>query len=122
MKAPRWRAAAALTAVAVILLLIYRPRSPGTTQIESLTGDAPQPREELVLRWSELDGARYLVTLSTKDQHQLFRANGLTKPEATVPEVALKDVPAGAELSWHVEATLAGGAKAESPAFPLKLR
>lgn len=124
---PRWAAAGAIAA-AVLLFVFVRPktvepvyRGETAPQIRSLlTGDA-QPRSALVLRWSGPAGARYSVTLATKDLRQLFRASGLTQTEAPVPETAFKDVARGTELIWRVEASLPGGNRTESPAFSLKL-
>lgn len=124
----RWRAVGAVAAAAAILFLVYRPKPSepvyrGETgpQIQSLLGAGPQPRSELILRWSGPAGARYSVTLATKDLRQLYRASGLVKAEAPVPETAFKDLPAGAELIWRVEAVLPGGARTDSPAFLLKI-
>jgi hypothetical protein len=125
---PRWAAAGAIAAAAAILLLVFRPkpveptyRGETAARIQSLLASEAQPRAGLVLRWSGPAGARYSVTLATKDLRQLFRASGLKAPEAPVPEGAFKEIAPGAELIWRVEALLPDGSRTESDAFSLKL-
>ena len=124
---PRWAAAAAIAA-SILLLVFFRAkpveptyRGGNTTQIQSLLTSDAQPRTALVLRWSGPAGARYSVTLATKDLRQLFRAGGLARAEAPVPEAAFKDLPPRTELIWRVEALLPDGSRVESEAFSLNL-
>jgi hypothetical protein len=126
----RWAAVAGLAvaaSLAVVVVLRARPVEPvyrgeAGAVVRSLLPDEPQPRAALILRWEGPPGARYGVTLTSKDLRKLFRASGLERPEVRVPPSALTGVEPGAELIWQVEATLADGTRSASPAFLLRLR
>ncbi len=125
----RWVAPIAGVALAASLLLFARAHQPqtdaapafrgaGDGAIQSLLPDVPQPRREgLLLRWSGPPGARYSLQVATASLDQLFRAHGLTEPQALVPAPALAGLPPGAQLVWRVEATLPDGRRVQSPAF-----
>jgi hypothetical protein len=130
LRRARWTAVGGLAvaaSLAVVVFLRARPVEPtyrGDTLavVRSLVPDEPQPRAALILRWAGPEGARYGVTLTTKDLRKLFRASGLERPEVRVPPSALTGVEPGAELIWQVEATLADGTRSASPAFLLRLQ
>jgi hypothetical protein len=52
----------------------------------------------------------------------LHRALGLATTELRVPQEALSGQPAGAQLRWTVEATMADGQTIESPLFVFELK
>ena len=76
------------------------------------------PRESFLLRWSAgPEGARYRVRVSDPDLETLDEARELETAEHLVPEEALAALPAGAEVFWLVEMTLADGSTVTSETF-----
>jgi len=94
------------------------PRSPALRQLspESL------PRSNFLLRWSGAPaGARYTLTVTTRDLTRIHELSGVAQPEARVPEKALAGVRADQVLVWTVEALLPDGQRLVSPAFLVRL-
>jgi hypothetical protein len=81
---------------------------------------AALPRAACVLRWTDL-GARYSVSVLSKDLRPLAAADGLERPEYTVPAAALEPVPTGGEIVWSVEARWPDGRRLVSPTFVSRL-
>jgi hypothetical protein len=74
-------------------------------------------RDECVLRWTGIEGARYDVEVATMDLLFLARAEALHVNEYTVPPEALAGLPASSRLVWRVEAVLPDGRRMKSEAF-----
>jgi hypothetical protein len=118
-------AAAAGLLVAVPLLRSPGPppapaalRGQGSAELVPLLPEGAIPRRRALLRWSPAgEGARYTVTVATRDLTPLFTASNLAATELLVPEEALSAVPPGGEILWTVEARLADGRRAGPPAF-----
>ena len=127
----RWMAfaiAAAVAAAAAPLLLRAPSRKEAelrgeaeSTRLHSLSG-ATLPRSRCLLRWTSAGaGARYDVSVATKDLRALHSARGLGTPEALVPEAALAGVPARTELVFMVTASLPDGTRMRSGALLVRV-
>jgi hypothetical protein len=121
---------AALAAAAAIALIPWSRRSPPLPPATRAVEEAPLhalsaealPRARFVLRWTAAgEGARYSLTVTTRDLSLVHERTGLAATEDVVPETALKNLPAGALLGWTVEALLPGGKRISSPAFLVRL-
>jgi hypothetical protein len=86
--------------------------------VSRLPEDAPLPRADCVLRWSEApEGTRWSLQLSSEDLSLVHRADSLTKSEYRVPAEVLAAVPPGTKLLWQVEARLPDGQVRRSATF-----
>jgi hypothetical protein len=130
---PRWVSWPALAAAAAVLLalpLAIRPpraaappalRAQDAPALRSMVPErAAVPRAACVLRWSDV-GARYSVTVLSKDLRPLASARGLERPEYTVEAAALTPVASGGEIVWSVEARWPDGRRLASPTFVNRL-
>lgn len=126
---PLWAAAAVM--VLGLPVLMWAPgnrgpeplRAPPGPAILSLLPDAtPVPRSRCLLRWSDVGGgARYSVSVLSKDLRPLASAERLERPEHLVSPDALKAVPPGGEIVWSVEARWPDGRRLGSRAFVNRL-
>lgn len=122
-----WAAAAAAMVLVVVGLQLRAPqvappgsgyRQPGTTGIQSLlTAGETLLRQELVLRWSGPEGARYRLWVTSDDGTLLAEARDLEAAEYRVPEAALADLPPGSRILWRVDADLVDGGSLASSTF-----
>ncbi len=122
---------AALAAAAVLVLMIAPPsdspappefRAGESTAIRSLLpADEPLARASCLLRWSEVEGARYSVVISDAQLAVIAQARDLTSPQFQVPAESLAQLTAGAELYWQVEAVLPDGSSRSSTTFVHRL-
>ncbi len=98
-------------------------RSGEQLAIRSLTPeDRPAPRSGLILSWTPgPEGTRYDVSVATADLEVIARGRGLNETRFEVPEIGLRELPAGASLIWRVEARLPDGSVVVSPAFLVRL-
>jgi hypothetical protein len=98
-------------------------RDPGRIAIESLVPENEAiPREELVLRWTPVAGARYDVTVTTESLQVVSTARDLESPEHRVAAQSLSGIPAGGRLYWQVTARLPGGVEERSRTFVATVR
>jgi hypothetical protein len=125
---PAWAAAAAVAVIGLGLLLPWRhPHPVVRTQegpaIRSLLPESSSlPRDRCVLRWSDAgQGARYGVSVLSKDLQPLAAADGLEHPDYAVPPGVLQAVPPGGEIVWSVETRWPDGRRLASPAFVTRL-
>lgn len=110
-------AALALAAGLVLYARATRPstapgwRSPDEGEVRLQVADGQVlPRDAFILRWEPAGvGASYAVFVSTADLRDVARGLGLSGTTFQVPASALVALPAGARLSWRVEATLPDG-------------
>ena len=80
------------------------------------------PRDQFVLRWSAGPaGTTYVVRLSTADLATLLERTDIGVPELAVPGSVLKNVKAGDELLWQVEARLPDGRRVVSQTFVVRV-
>lgn len=125
-----WLAAAAsvllVAGLGVFLRLPERevPAYRGTDErrIESqLRPDVPLTRAAPVLRWTQVDGARYRVRVLTSELALLEEAEDLTTAEHRVADTTLRRLRAGDRLLWQVEARVPGRAPITSPTFTARV-
>ncbi|MFP2912187.1 hypothetical protein ACLESD_45640, partial [Pyxidicoccus sp. 3LFB2] len=91
--------------------------------VSRLPEDAPLPRADCVLRWSEgPEGTRWTLQLSSEDLSLVHRADSLAKSEYRVPAEVLAPLPAGTKLLWQVEARLPDGRVQRSATFVNRLQ
>jgi hypothetical protein len=81
----------------------------------------PLSRKDPVLRWTGIDGARYRVTVLTTTLDVIEEANNLTAPEYTISADVVARLPAGSQLLWQVEASIAGEGSIVSPTFSVRV-
>ena len=79
-------------------------------------------RDHAVLRWSEIPGAHYEVTVRTPDLRPVASAIGLTQPEFLIPAADLARFPDGTKLHWQVVALRPDGNRVPSAVFAFELR
>ena len=99
---------------------VYRSAEPRSIASLLPPGDRLS-REQPVLRWTALDGARYRVRVLTPDLDVLDEAEDLAAPEYRLPPAVLQRVPAGGRILWQVEARVPGTAAVVSPTFSVRL-
>lgn len=129
-----WRLAAAAAAVSVVAAMwLLLPRDTrdrgapvgvaGDGAIVSLIEEGEVlPRTRCLLRWSRgPEGATYSIEVASEDLQAVARAHGLERPEYTVPESALQDLPAGAKIVWQVRVHLVDGTSRSSPSYVNRL-
>ena len=126
-----WSAAAvALLAVGVAWQFADRWRSADPPAYRSteqraigslLPSDQPLSRKDAVLRWTGIAGARYRVTVLTTALEVIEEANNLTAAEYTISADVLARLPAGSQLLWQVEASIAGEGSITSPTFTVRV-
>jgi hypothetical protein len=98
-------------------------RAAGEAEIVSLLPEGePLDRDAPVLRWrvgpeEAPEGTTYDLLVSTQALEPLAEASELEEPRYELPEEALTDLPAGAQLLWRVEATTPDGLRIASPTF-----
>jgi hypothetical protein len=124
-------AVAAAACVAVLLLLPAAPvLPPGLSQpradvaagiVPLLVPDGRRlPRDDFVLRWQELEGARYDVRVMTTDLDEIAVVTDLKATELRLGE-ELAGLAAGTTLLWQVEAYLPSGERVPSLTFRAQL-
>jgi hypothetical protein len=97
-------------------------RSVEQRRIESLLPpEQSLPRSMPVLRWTPIEGARYRVRVLTPALEVLEEADELTKPEHALDANVVRRLPAGQQILWQVEASVAGEAQLVSPTFSVRL-
>ena len=99
---------------------VYRSAEPRSIT-SLLPADARLSREQPVLRWTALDGARYRVRVLTPELDLLDEAEDLAAPEYRLPPDVLRRIPAGGRMLWQVEARVPGTAAVVSPTFTVQL-
>ena len=91
------------------------------SRIESRT-PASLPRQSFVLQWSPLpDAESYDLLVTTAELDTIADPKGLTTPQCQVPESALANLPAAAQLHWRVTAVFPDGGRKQSPTFTTAL-
>jgi hypothetical protein len=130
----RWARFAPLTAAAaaaIVLLFFFPPRPPhddkpnlrGPQRVESELEDGQVlKREECILRWREIPGAKYDVKINALTGSLLDSARGLTAARYQVPKPKLDGLPSGTHLEWSVTARPPGEALRRSETFRFSLR
>lgn len=127
----RWGVVVALVAAAVLLVLAWPrggvapyddPDDPrmrgGGRGIEVIRGEGLLSRDEAVLQWSEVSGAiRYELYVSRADLSPLFEERALESTSMVLSAERLRELPAGAELLWRVEAVMADDRRVISETF-----
>ncbi len=113
----KWMSIAAmlfLVVGAAWLILPWRSEAPvfrggEPRSIASLVpDDVPLSRAEPVLRWTELEGARYRVRVLTSELELLDETGDLVEPEYRLREDVLGKIPARGRILWQVEARVRG--------------
>ena len=99
---------------------VYRGAEPRSIASLLPAGDRLS-REQPVLRWTALDGARYRVRVLTPELDLLDEAEDLAAPEYRLPPDVLQRIPAGGRMLWQVEARVPGTAAVVSPTFSVQL-
>jgi hypothetical protein len=128
----RWWAAAAVAVVAIGVGSQFvgpwpnaEPPVYRSTEQRSIASRLPagQPisRNDPVLRWTGIDGARYRVTVLTAALDVVEEAANLTTPEYKVSADALARFASGAQLLWQVEARLSGEGSITSQTFSVRV-
>lgn len=130
-----WRVLGALAAGVAIVIAGYTLRQDQDASSEDQRRGAPHdsivaiegngvaaPRDTLRLRWSEVDQARYDVTLSLPSGRAIHESLPLDRAEYLVPEAALATVPAGATILWQVTVRRYDGTRLVSPTFSVTVR
>ena len=122
---------AGLAAAAVLLLVVGLPRDhPAPPEFRAgeaaairslLPVDEPLARDHCLLRWSEVEGARYSVLVSDVRLAVVAQAQDLEQSEFQVPSESLAGLGAGAELYWRVEAVQPDGSSVSSETFVSQL-
>lgn len=122
-------AAATILIAAGTLLLRQAPeplyREPASAPaIRALVEDgSAQPRDHVLLRWSEpAPNARYDLLVTTSDLDLLFRIGNIRATEYLVPSDALNSVPDGGKIAWQIEAVLPDGRRVSSPTFFVRIQ
>lgn len=130
-----WRVLGALAAGVAIVIAGYALRRDQNAAIEDHRCGAPHativaiegnavaaPRGALRLRWSEIEQARYDVTLSLPSGETIHESLHLDRAEYAVPEAVLATVPAGTTILWQVTARRDDGTRLVSPTFSVTVR
>ena len=86
-----------------------------------LPSGQPLSRNNPVLRWTGIDGARYRLTVLTPALEVIEEAGNLTTPEYTVSADAMARFPSGTQLLWQVEARFSGEGSIVSPTFSVRV-
>lgn len=86
----------------------------------ALSGDSLS-RQDPVLRWTAIGGARYRVRLLTADLQLLDESPELAAAEYRVDAGTLAGIPANGTLAWQVEARLPGEGNLTSPTFLIRV-
>jgi len=124
----RWGAVAAMATLLIVTVAVVRefrqPETPSfraTEEIEIrslVPEDKALPRDAVVLRWSPAEeGAVYSVDVATQELTAVASKRDLAEAEFIVPPEALEGLPAGATLTWKVQARLPDGRWVASRAF-----
>lgn len=82
-----------------------------------LPANAALSREQPVLRWTAIEGARYRVRVLTPELELLAEAENLPVAEYRLGGEVLQRIPAGGRLLWQVEAHVPGTTAVVSPTF-----
>lgn len=99
---------------------VYRGAEPRSIA-SLLPSDAPLAREQPVLRWTALEGARYRVRVLTPDLDLLDEAENLATPEYGLKPDVVRRIPPGGRILWQVEARVPGTAAVVSPTFSAQM-
>ena len=78
-------------------------------------------REQPVLRWTALEGARYRVRVLTPDLDLLDEAENLAASEYRLKPEVLRLIPPAGRILWQVEARVCGTAAVVSPTFSVQV-
>ncbi len=131
----RWTVWAAAAAV-VVLSLVALLRDPGVvppspsefrdTVEVSIRAFDPQATvargAPVVLRWSEIEGARYDLTIARGNLEVLAVVRGLERAEYLVPPEVIDKTASGDAILWQVEAVGANGRRVRSATFSVRVR
>lgn len=80
-------------------------------------------RDRFVLQWTAgPDGSRYDVRVTDRTLERVAAAQGLDKPEFTVPGDALRSVASGGALLWQVELVQPDGRRTSSSTFSVRVK
>jgi hypothetical protein len=119
----------ALAAAAVLVLAVgtwwKRPgpatapqyRAPERGGMAAGMPDRPLDRNQFVLRWAPVEGARYDVRVTTEALVEIAAGRDLDRPEFTVPAAQLGSLAAGSRVLWQVTARGPSGAEVTSETF-----
>lgn len=128
----RWMGLAASVLLAVGLAWQFAPwRTVGEPVYRSTSGrniasllpvDTPLSRQSPVLRWTAVDGARYLVRVFTADLQPIAEASDLAVAEYPLPAEVVDRLPSGSVVLWQVQADVRGEASIVSPTFTTRLQ
>lgn len=131
----RWTVWAAAAAV-VVLSLVALLREPGVVppspsefrdavevSIRAIDPRATVDRgAPVVLRWSEIEGARYDLTVAREDLEVLAVVRGLERGEYRVPAELMDRAAPGEAILWQVEAVGADGRRVRSATFSVRVK
>lgn len=125
----RWVAVAALLFLAVgFSVQSWRHQSKtlnrgeGESAVEALVEDGRSlPRNDFVLRWSEIEGATHKIEITDEKLNPIDGAENLTEPRYKVAAEKLANLPAGAGIFWQVESLRADGSRETSETFFVKI-
>jgi hypothetical protein len=99
---------------------VYRSAEPRSIA-SLLPAGARLSREQPVLRWTAVEGARYRVRVLTPDLELVDEADDLAAPEYRLNPDVLRVIPAGGRILWQVEARVTGTAAVVSPTFSVQM-
>lgn len=123
-----WFASAAAAAALLVSGLLWRMPDPtsgmrGGSQTIQLTHVDTVSRKACLLRWTKVpDATTYDLKVVVQDGPPVEQVRGLTEPQHQVPTFLLKDIPAGAAVTWRVTAHLRNGQHLASPLDTFVLR
>lgn len=135
-RVPAWRQWAWLPIAATLVLFagaawrfvpwrteapVYRSAEPRAIA-PVLPADGRLSRDEAVLRWTPVEGARYRVRVLTSGLEPLAEADLLDAPEYRLPPDVVRGVPPGGSVLWQVEARVRGASSVVSPTFSTQLK
>ena len=87
----------------------------------ALPPDATLPREQLVLRWNGVPGARYRVRVLTSDLEVLEESAETDVLEYRLSDETMRRVEAGSYILWQVEGRIPGDTVIVSPTFRVRV-
>jgi hypothetical protein len=128
----RWTAIAAAAVLALALGWQFLPwrqaEEPAYRSVETraIASDLPPgavlAREQPVLRWTGVEGARYRVRVLTPDLQVLAESAESTAREYTLNRETLDRIAPDSEILWQVEGRVPGESVILSPTFTVRVR
>jgi len=120
--------AVAMAAVATVMMIPAPPEggtvpavvpAPGDPIMSLLAADVPVPRGRCILRWSGPAGARYRLSVVTRDMRPLITSQEILTSEYRIPPRLLAGLGEGEIIVWQVTAIHSDGTSTVSPQFTL---